>query len=133
MTDKEIIERAKSAEKRTKFGEIVHNPISNGVNSAYGIGFIDGMEEYRSSLHEEPVSEDFEEAAIKYLKENWDVDNVYEEDDLGIRNAFKAGAQWQKLKTKKEVIDNAVAWIVIENKNGGCVYDGWEEDFRKAL
>ena len=58
MTDKEIVEKAKEAEKRTGFGELVHSPISKGVNSAYGIGFIEGMVEYRNSLQEEPVSED---------------------------------------------------------------------------
>ena len=63
MTDEEIVERAKEAEKRTGFGELVHSPISKGVNSAYGIGFIEGMVEYRNSLQEEPVSEDLEEAA----------------------------------------------------------------------
>ena len=57
MTDKEIIERAKEAEKRTGFGELVHSPISKGVNSAFGIGFIEGMVEYRKSLLEEPVTD----------------------------------------------------------------------------
>ena len=56
MTDKEIVERAKEAEKRTGFGELVHSPISKGVNSAFGIGFIEGMVEYRNSLQEESVN-----------------------------------------------------------------------------
>ena len=54
MTDKEIVERAKEAEKRTGFGELVHSPVSKGVNSAYGVGFIEGMVEYRNSIQEEP-------------------------------------------------------------------------------
>jgi hypothetical protein len=33
----------------------VHSPISKGINSAYGIGFIEGMVEYRNSLQEDPV------------------------------------------------------------------------------
>ncbi len=61
MTDKEIIERAKEAEKRMGFVGLVHSPISKGVNSAFGIGFIEGMVEYRKSMQEEPVSEDKEE------------------------------------------------------------------------
>jgi hypothetical protein len=67
MTDKEIVERAKEAEKRTGFGELVHSPISKGVNSAYGIGFIEGMVEYRNSLQEEPVRNpiDFEQELYK--------------------------------------------------------------------
>ena len=67
MTDKEIVERAKKAEKETVFGELVHSPISRGVNSAYGIGFIEGMVEYRNSLQEEPVSKDFEMALAEMV------------------------------------------------------------------
>ena len=128
MTDKIELIKAEIERRKSLADKQINNLYFLARSDAYAelLNFI-------NSLEEEPVSEDLEEAAIIYLKENWDVDNVYEEDDLGIRNAFKAGAQWQKLKTKKEVIDNAVEWIVIENKNGGCVYDGWEEDFRKAL
>ena len=43
MTDEEIVKRAKEAGKRTGFGVLVHSPISKGVNSAYGIGFIEGI------------------------------------------------------------------------------------------
>lgn len=70
MTDKEIVKRAKDAEKRTNFGELVHSPISKGVNSAYGIGFIEGMIEYCNYLQEEPVSEDNNlcKASEEYLK-----------------------------------------------------------------
>lgn len=45
------IQDAKDAGKRTFFGELVHSPISKGVNSAYGIGFIEGMVEYRDLLN----------------------------------------------------------------------------------
>lgn len=69
MTDEEIVKRAKEAEKRTGFGELVHSPISKGVNSAYGIGFIEGMVEYRNSLHEEPVKDRFAFKAIPRLLE----------------------------------------------------------------
>ena len=69
MTDEKIVKRAKEAEKRTGFGELVHSPISKGVNSAYGIGFIEGMVEYRNSLQEEPVSKIFTFKAIPRLLE----------------------------------------------------------------
>jgi hypothetical protein len=69
MTDEEIVKRAKEAEKRTGFGELVHSPISKGVNSAYGTGFIEGMVEYRNSLQEEPVSKMFTFKAIPRLLE----------------------------------------------------------------
>lgn len=70
MTDKEIIQRAKEAEKRTGFGELVHSPISKGVNSAFGIGFIEGMIEYRNSLQEESASEDLTDEIRKAIIEN---------------------------------------------------------------
>jgi hypothetical protein len=44
MTTEEIVEAAKEHEKKTCFGEIVKSPISKGVNSAYGIGFLEGAE-----------------------------------------------------------------------------------------
>ena len=72
MTDKEIVDRAKEAEKRTGFGELVYSPISKGVNSAFGIGFIEGIVEYRNSLQEEPVSEELEEASKEWLKPQLD-------------------------------------------------------------
>ena len=44
MTDEQIVEAAKTAEKKTDFGELVHSQVSRGVNSAYGIGFLEGAE-----------------------------------------------------------------------------------------
>ena len=101
----------------------------------------------QACIIDKPVSEELEEAADKYAEESYPDEpssgqfgtgdyDLYV--DMSVQREvakedFKAGAKWQKLKTKKEVIDNAVEWIVIENKNGGCVYDGWEEDFRKEL
>ena len=110
MTDKEIVERAKEAEKMTGFGELVHSPISKGVNSAFGIGFIEGMVEYRNSLQEEsvnngldlgcgviwkdeaPVSEDLEYASEKYACRF--SSSKYGHDK--VKDAFIAGADWKK-------------------------------------
>lgn len=50
MTDDWIIEKAKEAENETKFGYLIHSPKSRGVNSPYGVGFIEGMVKYRESL-----------------------------------------------------------------------------------
>ena len=44
ITDEQIVEAAKEHEKQTGFGELVHSPKSRGVNSAYGIGFLEGAE-----------------------------------------------------------------------------------------
>lgn len=50
MTDEQIVEAAKSAEKQTEFGELVHSKVSRGVNSAYGIGFLEGAEWARRQM-----------------------------------------------------------------------------------
>ena len=52
MTDEQIVNAAKEAGKRTRFSELVHSEKSRGVNSAYQIGFIDGMVEYREHDNE---------------------------------------------------------------------------------
>ena len=105
MTDKEIVERAKEAEKRTGFGELVYSPISKGVNSAYGIGFIEGMVEYRNSLQEEPVSEDLEEV----VKKLWDeINSGHEYSVIESYNVFYGLcldiANWQKEQMMKSAI-----------------------------
>lgn len=105
MTDKEIIERTKEAEKRTSFGELVHSPLSRGVNSAYGIGFIEGMVEYRNSLLKESMSEDLEEVSDKYGK---NIESNYSNDmfDRGdIMKAFEDGAQWQREQMMAEAVE----------------------------
>ena len=121
MTDKEIIERAKEAEKRTGFGKLVHSPISKGVNSAFGIGFIEGMVEYRNSMQEEPVSEDMWEVskqyALRQVLASTDTE-MSEQEYLNLRLfsgfelavAHKDGANWQKrvlvkwLKTESDFL-----------------------------
>ena len=55
MTDEQIVEAAKSAEKKTEFGELVHSFASRGVHSAYGIGFLEGAEWAREQM---PLPED---------------------------------------------------------------------------
>lgn len=67
MTDKQIVDAAKASEKKTEFGELVHSQVSRGVNSAYGIGFLEGAEwareqimkeavEYEVGMHGEPIT-----------------------------------------------------------------------------
>ena len=102
MTDKEIVERAKEAEKRTGFGELVHSPISKGVNSAYGIGFIEGMAEYRNSLQQESVSEDLKEAANAYISN----ENNYSHSRT---DTFMAGAKWQRQKDEHLIWQTSTA------------------------
>ena len=58
MTDEQIVNAAKSAEKKTGFGELVHSKVSRGVNSAYGIGFLEGAEWAREQMLKEAVEAD---------------------------------------------------------------------------
>lgn len=78
---------------------------------------------------EEPVSEDLDIAASEYLKQNYDIDNIYEEDDLSIRNTFKAGAQWQKLKLiyKAIIYNDKIYPTTYENEPTEFCLDGGEE------
>lgn len=71
MTDEQIVGAAKKAEQKTRFGELVHSQVSRGVNSAYGIGFLEGAEwvreqmmkgalEYEVGMHGEPIKITFD-------------------------------------------------------------------------
>lgn len=42
ITDDQIVEAARLAGQKEEFGELVRSRKSRGVNSAYGIGFIEG-------------------------------------------------------------------------------------------
>lgn len=59
MTDEQIVKAAKFAEKKTEFGELVHSQVSRGVNSAYGIGFLEGAEWAREQMMKEAVEGEF--------------------------------------------------------------------------
>ena len=37
------------------------------------------------------------------------------------------------LIAKENTIEQAVRWIKRENENGGCHFDGWEEQFRQEM
>jgi hypothetical protein len=52
--------------------------------------------------------------------------------DIFFENDFQkfiAGAEWQK----EQMITKACDWIKYNNENGGCLFDGWEDDFKKAM
>ena len=107
MTAEEIVKIAKDAEKRTGFGELVHSPISKGVNSAYGIGYIEGMVEYRNSLQEEPVSEELDEEIRKYLIDFKGYPHVMDEEEKNMIKMARHFANWQK----QQMIDKASEWL----------------------
>ena len=50
ITDEEIINAAKEHEQGFGFGRLVNSKVSRGVNSAYGIGFLEGAEWLRQQI-----------------------------------------------------------------------------------
>lgn len=50
ITDEEIINAAKEHEQGFGFGKLVNSKVSRGVNSAYGIGFLEGAEWLRQQI-----------------------------------------------------------------------------------
>ena len=59
MTDEQIVEAAKFAEKKTEFGKLVHSQVSRGVNSAYGIGFLEGAEWAKEQMTKDAVEGEY--------------------------------------------------------------------------
>ena len=37
------------------------------------------------------------------------------------------------LEAEKDLIEKAIRWIECNANNGGVIYDGWKEDFRKEM
>ena len=76
MTDEQIVEAAKSAGKKTEFGKLVRSKVSRGVNSAYGIGFLEGAEWARWQMMKEAVETHVSTNGIgnKYLFPNYNDD-----------------------------------------------------------
>jgi len=50
ITDEEIVNAAKEHEQGFGFGRLVNSKVSRGVNSAYGIGFLEGAEWLRRQI-----------------------------------------------------------------------------------
>ena len=104
MTDKEKLERIKS------LADKMYNAAFNMTTDASL--FRKAMDDYRQFIingyhKEEPVSEDLQEAAMMHFK-----DVMERKAKTGLETAnmtsFKAGAQWQKEKMIKEVVDGKV-------------------------
>lgn len=95
----------------------------NGETEAIDVANIDSAVEFiDSSLQEEPVSDDFENAALEYATyydKNWSEvkDGYIAENEV---EAFKAGTQWHKEQIMKEAIDAEV----LQNYDGNVIkYD----------
>lgn len=53
ITDEKIVNAAKEHEQGFGFGRLVNSKVSRGVNSAYGIGFLEGAEWLRQQIMKE--------------------------------------------------------------------------------
>lgn len=62
------------------------------------------------------------------LARDWYQDNR----DKESMDGFEAG-YYAALAEKQELINKATAWIDYNNKNGGCLFDNWKEDFCKYM
>ena len=56
ITDEQIVEAARLEGQKEDFGELVRSKLSRGVNSAYGIGFIEGAEWARKRMNEDAAT-----------------------------------------------------------------------------
>ncbi len=97
---------------------------SKAFTAAHPNGFDISFGEADSEL-----GNDLEEAAWTYYDKNKPL--IPHELDLHkeLISFFIVGAQWQK----EQMIDKACEWIKYNNENGGCLFDGWEDDFKKYM
>lgn len=112
MTDKRI---KSYLEDRLKRLESIRNKrkwttaeLGDAVCCKKTLAFID-------SLQEEPVSEDLEEAARSYSN---NLDNICGSVGEQTRNAFKAGAKWQKEQMMAKTVDG---YVIEDVGNGNFV------------
>lgn len=103
MTDKEKYETLVAEIKRLNDETAIGlNEWENGVENGR-MEVINALNEKISSMQEEPVSEDLEEAAEAWSNND---DNTGSCDYIGAtvcNHAFKAGAKWQKQQIKKSM------------------------------
>ena len=57
------------------------------------------------------------------------------EDGIYIRRRVRLQKEDDSIEycRKDSFINKACEWIKYNNENGGCLFDGWEEDFKKYL
>jgi hypothetical protein len=77
------------------------------------------IEEFIKDLQEEPVSEDLEKAAKDYSN---NLDNIYGSIGEQTRNAFKAGAKWQKEEVVAKAADATIGVPYHNNRGGGYIH-----------
>ena len=99
----------------------------SSAEAKYRVEVYTELIDFINSLPEEPLSEDLEEANKQYRKEVhnqlantqgmcWEFD--WDDVEMAIDDAFKAGAQWQKEQIMKEAIDAKIGSFT-----NGTIYD----------
>lgn len=132
--EEEIVNAAKEHEKKTEFVELVKSPLSRGVNSAYGIGFIEGCvwsdAHQRNDILEEKTSfvrivisgscpENLQKKARKFSEE---VSNGHHYMDLevgfirGYQSALENACEWLELHMQCGVHPQNVASTIKQFK-----------------
>ena len=56
--------------------------------------------------------------------------------EIVLYDAILEMSQWkddQASQEKNQLIKKACEWIEYYNNNGGCLFDGWKEDFKKEM
>lgn len=104
--------------------EELYDKLSDSLKDALSKETKESWEEF---LSEEPVSEDLEEAANEYCNTPA-INNPPFAPTEFIKEAFKAGAQWQKQQT----VEKAVEWL--NSKQRGFILTEKDiEDFKKYM
>jgi hypothetical protein len=106
MTDKEII-RAEIERLQDGLMDAKGRFCTNAAESAYHI--LCHLENFIDSMQEEPVSEDLEHAVNAYIGYAPEVDES--SSTYGKRQAFKAGANWQKQQMMKDAVSAKITEV----------------------
>lgn len=122
--EEEIINSAKEHEKQTFFCDLVKSNSSKGVNSAYGLGFIEGAVWADNNPSQKALSKELHRLGYTITLNGDIISRAEEEKDM------KSYIEYQKSK----VVEKACEWL-IENwptNDGGelCVF---RKNFQKAM
>ena len=103
MTDKEKIRAYIESQIALLDKNNIDNPVL-GVSAGIVMSELKHLLSFIDSLQEEPVSEDLEEAAAGYAREQLrNPDYPTYNDEYEIECAFEAGAQWQALHSLETI------------------------------
>lgn len=121
----EIINSAKEHGKQTFFCDLVKSASSNGVNSAYGLGFIEGAVWADNNPSQEALAKELYRLGYT-ITLNGDIIPRAEEE-----KAINSYIEYQK----SQVIDKACEWLepVFKDLAGYNCSGDLIEDFKKAM